>query len=343
MTQLRNKVLRGSIAVLQKSYDLERTGARTRAVRINETRLRVLAEHFDHSKLVHWTKSSPVSITDLPEEERLGFLFVFNAISFSYYPDPNKPKWKVEYRGKTIERGTWSMLAALKKGVDSLFIELESSVLLSITQERLRELLKGEGKVEIPLLEERFRILRALARVIHPHRFRAFVAEAVTNGNPDEGQPTLATALNIVDYIISKIPSFEDTATYEGIEVPFNKRAQLLVSDIHELMPRPNIYTFNGIDELTACADYILPMVLRHFGILEYSRELAHKVDRRIPLPLGGVEEVEIRANTIVAVYNLSQLLSISQMRINDYLWNLGPELPESREHHLVEPRTTAY
>ncbi len=340
MRTVKNKVLEGSLKVIQISSGLDSSGARRRAVRINDSRLREFATHFDRAKLAHWIKSSPVSLSDLPEEERLAFLFVFNAISFSYYGDP---KWKVEYGGQVLERGTWSMLAALRCGIDHALFELESSVLSSIPQSKFNEILLGKGKVEIPMLEERFRILRALARVIHPHRFRAFVIDAVTDINPEDGQPALATALGLVDYIISKIPSFEDTATFEGIVVPFNKRAQLLVSDIHELMPRPNIYTFNGITELTACADYILPMVLRHFGILEYSPELAGMVDRRIPISSGGPEEVEIRANTVAAVHALSQLLDVPQMRINDYLWTLGPEIPEGREHHLVTPRTTAY
>lgn len=340
MHTVKNKVLDGSLKVVQISRTLDSSGVRKRFVRVNEDRLREFASHFDRSKLAHWTSSSPVKFSDLPEEERLAFLFVFNALSFSYYANPGKPKWKVEYGGEVLERGTWSMLAALKKGVGTS-LDLDSDALRILSRSRFEEILKGADKIDIPLLEERFRILKELAEIISPHRFRAVFVQTSMEIIETVGR---VDALSIVDYIISKIPSFKDTATYEEVEVPFNKRAQLLVSDIHALMSGFNgIYSFSGVDDLTACADYILPIVLRHFGILEYSPELAAMVDQRVPILSGSPEEVEIRANTIVAVHALSQLLGIPQMRINDYLWNLGSEIPEECEHHLVTPRTTAY
>lgn len=325
MSVIRNKTLTGSLTVSRISRD----------VKINRTRLEEFASHLDRSKLAHWTRSSPVKFSDLPEEERLAFLFVFNAISFSYYGNPN---WKVEFGGQVLERGTWSMLAALRKGVDDGSLELESNALRMLSLTRFREILRGVDGIQIPMVEERFRILSELSGAIAPFRFRAFIIQAAIE---NDGR---LDALSLVDYILSNIPSFTDKATYEGVEVPFNKRVQLLVSDIRALMSSDwNFYAIRGVDELTACADYILPMVLRFMGILEYSPELSGKVDQKVPLVSGGLEEVEIRANTIVAVYTLSEILGISQMQLNDYFWNLGPEIPGNQEHHLINPRTTAY
>jgi hypothetical protein len=81
--------------------------------------------------------------------------------------------------------------------------------------------------------------------------------------------------------------------------------------------------------QLTAFADYKLPQVLRHLGILHYEKELARKVDEGILLEPGGAEEVEIRANTIMAVELIRQELAREEngmraFEIDWFLWNMG-------------------
>jgi hypothetical protein len=85
------------------------------------------------------------------------------------------------------------------------------------------------------------------------------------------------------------------------------------------------------MDKLTAFADYKLPQVLRQLGILTYSLKLTHKVDNRILLFPGSVEEIEIRANTIWAVEVIRQQIeqlgrSLKAFEIDWLLWNMGQE-----------------
>lgn len=49
-------------------------------------------------------------------------------------------------------------------------------------------------------------------------------------------------------------------------------------------------------------ADYRVPQILRHLGVLKYSKELGAKVDGKEMMQAGGLEEVEIRSGTIHAV-----------------------------------------
>lgn len=53
-------------------------------------------------------------------------------------------------------------------------------------------------------------------------------------------------------------------------------------------------------EDLCAYADYQVPNVMRHFGILRYSDELAERIARRELLPKGGREERAIRAATVL-------------------------------------------
>ena len=49
-------------------------------------------------------------------------------------------------------------------------------------------------------------------------------------------------------------------------------------------------------------ADYRVPQVLRHLGIMEYSEALAIKIDSCEELSHGSTDEIEIRAATVVSV-----------------------------------------
>ena len=142
--------------------------------------------------------------------------------------------------------------------------------------------------------------------------------------------------------IIGDFPSFYDASQYYRYEVTFHKRAQLLATDIATL------FRFRGVQTLTACADYILPLVLRYKGILEYATELAQKVDNCVEILKDSREEIEIRASTLRAVELIKQrmkksrnIIDVTSMQLNDYLWLVGDEVPKEQQYHLT--RTTAY
>ncbi len=298
-------------------------------VRINRKRLGELAKNFKNEGK-HWMQECPVDLSSLSKREKVAFLVVFNAISFSYW---GEPKWKVEHERKPLERGTWSMIAALKRANDAGVPILNPKYLASLTRGELAYVLRGIDAVQIPMLEERLRILKEIGTVtcgVYDADFTSVFLRKSNIGTLD--------ALYLLDRLVEDFPSFNDSTEYNGEVVYFYKRAQLLVSDIAQMVGLP----ISNTEQLTACADYILPMVLRYYGILEYSSTLAQKVDGRIPLVLGGTEESEIRASTIMAVRELSLGLGIAQMQMNDYLWSLGPKIPNP-EHHLVEPRSTVY
>ena len=87
------------------------------------------------------------------------------------------------------------------------------------------------------------------------------------------------------------------------------KRAQILVaetwaafypedpSSAHPLFPAGA-----AIHELTMFADYRVPQILHHLGILSYPASLLKLLDARTPLASGSAEELSIRAASIVAV-----------------------------------------
>jgi len=303
-------------------------------VRIDRDRIRQFSSHFMESDIRHWMTSSPVDLSGLSDDQKLAFLFVFNSISFSYW---GNPKWLVPLEGNDHPRGTFCMLASLRKAVADGRPILNPEYLATIRREEVAEILRGT--TEIPMLSERCAILRELGE--GTIKWRGKFANFIEAARSD--------ALDLVLIVRSAFPSFTD-ASFIGdnykLQVDFYKRAQLLVSDIHTVFRGNGYGNLSRVEELTACADYILPMVLRHFGILVYNQTLAEQVDGGIQIPKDDQKEIEIRANTIFAVELLREELrerfpGITSMDLNDYLWLARTEILEHVKHHLT--RTTAY
>ncbi|NVM26841.1 MAG: hypothetical protein HWN70_13115, partial [Desulfobacterales bacterium] len=125
-----------------------------------------------------------------------------------------------------------------------------------------------------------------------------------------------------------------------GHKVFFYKRAQIFVADLYSAFDGKEWGSFVDMDRLTAFADYKLPQVLRHLGILRYARSLAQKVDQRIFIEAGSPEEVEIRANTIWAVELIRKELvllgkAVRAFEVDSILWNMSQDFGiKARPHH---------
>ncbi len=311
---------------MKQLESLEFVVRNSRHVQINEEQVRGLAKNFAGLNSGHWIESSSLARSSLNYQQKTAFLFVFNAVSFSYW---GNPKWTIEYENQTYNRGTWSLIAAIQRAMKENIPILDSSYLVDLSVEELGHILKGN--VEIPLLEERTAILREVGLIV-TKKYNGNFLQVISNPNSN-------SVGDLVDKIVGEFPSFNDSSSYNGEKVYFHKRAQLLVSDLNHSLGL-------GLDihKLTACADYIIPMVLRYLGILEYDSALASKVDHQIEIQKDGEEENEIRAGTIVAIEQIKKELSkpnLTSMQLNDYFWLAGDTIPETEFYHLT--RTTAY
>jgi len=120
-------------------------------------------------------------------------------------------------------------------------------------------------------------------------------------------------------------PSIKATGSF------FHKRAQIIAADLYGAFNGKKWGRFMDMDKVTAFADYKLPQVLRHLGILHYTDALAKKIDQEILIDAGCAEEVEIRANTIQAVELIRRELAqkgkaLMSFEIDWLLWNLGQD-----------------
>ena len=155
-----------------------------------------------------------------------------------------------------------------------------------------------------------------------------------------------ASAQRLVELLV-KMTGFKDVALWDGIEVPFFKRAQLAAADLSLAFNGKGLGRFKDLDDLTIFADNLVPHVLRIDQILNYSNTLKTRIETGEQIAAGSKLEIEIRACALHAVELIKAALQASGQTINamtlDFLlWNRG-QLPTYKAIPRHRTRTLFY
>ncbi|NHJ48917.1 MAG: hypothetical protein FK733_14120 [Asgard group archaeon] len=68
-------------------------------------------------------------------------------------------------------------------------------------------------------------------------------------------------------------------------------------------------------------ADYQVPKILEHYGILYYEDELQQAIVEETLIPKGSIVECEIRASTIIACKRICEKTGWSMPQVDSYFW----------------------
>eukprot|EP00753_Platysulcus_tardus_P006562 PLAT14300.1.p1 GENE.PLAT14300.1~~PLAT14300.1.p1 ORF type:complete len:339 (+),score=172.22 PLAT14300.1:31-1047(+) len=261
------------------------------------------------------------------------YVLVLDALNFCFWPEE-----QLEYD---------DLAAALKRVLraDSSAFSAASLAVLSV--EELQAWLPAE--LSFPEPEERVRLLHELAAALEA-RWEGQAANLLAAA----GQ----SAARAVALLAESLPGFQDHTIYRGRQVALFKRAQICVADWWAAYGRRRqpaadgsdagrLALFTDMHELTMFADYRVPQLLRHWGVLRYSDELAAAVDGKQEIDSGSRWEVEIRAQTVAAVEQLRRKLDAAgwplfSVELDWLLWQLGEaSLGSIGPHHRT--RTIFY
>jgi hypothetical protein len=252
-------------------------------------------------------------------EETVSYLMVLDSLNFCFWPPPGKARWEIEYKSEKLS-GYYAMAASLTKAVESGIPVTSSTYLANLSSGELNNILGGQG--ELQLMEPRIQILNELGQVLVQEYGGNACKLVEAAGN---------SAASLARLLARKFSSFRDTAKCRGHKVFFYKRAQIFAADLYGAFNGKRWGGFGDMGNLTSFADYKLPQVLRHLGIMAYEESLARKVDQKTLLAPGSPEEVEIRANTVWTVELIRQELecrgkALMAFEIDWILWNLGQD-----------------
>jgi len=116
----------------------------------------------------------------------------------------------------------------------------------------------------------------------------------------------------------------------------FFKKGLFAVMITGRMLPELQVFypTYKAVlYQLPVPADYQIPKMLRHYGLIEFSNELASFVDNSIPLQENSELELNIRAATVLACEILAQSNVCSVDVVDAYLFMKRKEC--NALHHL--------
>ena len=297
-------------------------------VKINENKINFFSQQIIEGKtklnFPNWCDSHFKPET-VDFEYFLRYIFVIDTLNYCFWPN-----FPFEYYDLSK-----NLYEILKNNIKFFEIDFLKNI-------QAKDLKENLFKCDFCLLEERARMLREVFNVISLY-FNNSCREFIKKCNKN--------AVQLVKNIIDNFCCFRDQAIYNGEQVFFYKRAQILVSDLYiaykDLIKVTGKNEINevldfgtSINNLTMFADYRVPQILREMEILEYSKQLSEKIDNKVELLHGSIEEIEIRAATIISVEKIKNKLieagmkNVLSIEIDIYLWENGEKIKDKAKPH---------
>eukprot|EP01039_Chlorochromonas_danica_P004212 gene4209-4626_t len=246
------------------------------------------------------------------------YILIVDALNFCFWPCP----------GLEYEHLAMGLKEALLKDKTAF----DAANLMVVTEETISQWIPN---FTIPQLSQRVDRVREVGITLAAE-YDGKVANLVRAANH--------SAVRLVDLVTRSFPGFRDTAIYKGHLVHFYKRAQIFVADLWGAFGRPtdpnHPYFFYDIDQVTMFADYRVPQILQHIGVLSYSSGLMKKVLDKEEIAFGSEEEIELRAATIMAVEKMKAVLNtkrnlrLTSIELDWILWNWGEQVKDDIAPH---------
>ena len=265
-----------------------------------------------------------------------------SSVNFAYTDFESGKRFETDYQGRRWADAE-AMFAGIHDAAHSGTPVLDGGFLATVTADDLASIFRGN--MEMPMLDERAQILNEIGAVLverYDGRFHNFV-RSCEPANYADGN-------GLLERLVQEFPRFADVSDYNGQPVRFYKLGQLCLWSLHVSLCATGALAIRDLADMTAFADYILPVALQMMGVLEYTAELDDQITRGILLERDSDEEVEIRSHTIYATALLTDAINLIRPadrqivipQLDYRLWSTYHKaFPTLRPHHLT--RTIMY
>jgi len=229
----------------------------------------------------------------------MDFTLVVNTMNFAFTDFTTGVKFETDYMGKR-----WcdseAMLACLHRAINVGIPFFSGEYLAMVTRKDLESVFAGT--IEMPMLDERVVLFNEVGRVLvekYQGRYSTFVRSCA---------PRLyANGDGLLERLTTEFPRFRDVSMYHGSEVHIYKLAQLGIWGMHLALSPRGAWKLEDADNLTAFADYIVPVGLRVMNIFEYTPELEKQINSLVEVKRDSEAEVELRASSIYVIAKLTE------------------------------------
>ena len=160
------------------------------------------------------------------------------------------------------------------------------------------------GNIEMPMADEKVKILNNVGDTLVTKYDGDWI-----NFIDDGPKKLYDNGEGLVERLVRDFKRFDDHSIFENEKVYFLKLAQLAFWGIHRELSKRYFY-IEDMENMTAFADYIIPVALESFGIVKYSSGLNEKIDSGILIDRDSIEEIEIRSTSIYVTAKLTELIN---------------------------------
>ena len=160
------------------------------------------------------------------------------------------------------------------------------------------------GNIEMPMADEKVEILNNVGDTLVTKYDGDWI-----NFVDDGPKKLYDNGEGLVERLVRDFKRFDDHSIFENEKVYFLKLAQLAFWGIHRELSKIYFH-IEDMENMTAFADYIIPVALESFGIVKYSSGLKEKIDSGILVDRDSIEEIEIRSTSIYVTAKLTELIN---------------------------------
>ena len=242
----------------------------------------------------------------------MDFTLVVNTMNFAFTDFSTGVKFETDYMGRR-----WcdseAMLACLHRAINSGIPFFSGEYLAKVTRKDLESVFSGT--IEMPMLDERVTLFNEVGRILvdkYQGRYSTFVRSCA---------PRLyANGDGLLERLTTEFPRFRDVSIYNGSEVHIYKLAQLGIWGMHLALSPRGAWKLEDADNLTAFADYIVPVGLRVMRIFEYTPELEKQINSLVEVPRNCQAEIELRASSIYVIAKLTEEINNRRLGLEPLL-----------------------
>ncbi|PUU75849.1 hypothetical protein B9Z19DRAFT_1195180 [Tuber borchii] len=275
------------------------------------------------------------------DENTLNFIFTMDVLNFSFWSEKSEDtRFSVVYNGKKYT-GYWSLIALINRALDE-GIPITCPFFVSdpdiCPDSLLEHVFRSDSEEQIPLLHDRITCLRQSGMILC-ERYDGSFANCVR----EAGQSASELIMRVAD----DFPCFRDEFKFEGRNVNFYKRAQILIADIWACFNSTSYGSFHDISSVTMFADYRVPVILNTMGCIMYAPKLEGHIRAHKPIPSGHSWELQLRGTTIWCVELIRREIEknhpgcgINAILIDFYLYDTAKEMEERGEDMIPTHRT---
>ena len=230
-------------------------------------------------------------------EEYIRKTMLINTLNFVFTDFSTSVKYKIENLSDTD-----AMVYQIEKAL------LEGAPLtqgLYMRDMNLKEFKRiFTGNIEMPMADEKVEILNNVGDTLVTKYDGDWI-----NFVDDGPKKLYDNGEGLVERLVRDFKRFDDHSIFENEKVYFLKLAQLAFWGIHRELSKRHFY-IEDMENMTAFADYIIPVALESFGIVKYSSGLKEKIDSGILIDRDSIEEIEIRSTSIYVTAKLTELIN---------------------------------